>query len=70
MDCGSAILVTTSPAQNGAGSSPESEDDGLTIAQAEQFLAGGPLTLGWTTPSPNPRGTEQVYVYCWVTIGD
>ncbi|RYZ09891.1 MAG: hypothetical protein EOO73_03140 [Myxococcales bacterium] len=66
VDCGSALMVTPKSAELPL----EGDDFGFSAAQTEQFLAGGPLTLGWITQSPGARGNESVYVYCWVTIGD
>jgi hypothetical protein len=69
VDCGSAVVVTSNAEQLEAPAPPlGGDDDGFSLAQAEQFLAGGPLTLGWVTQSPSAGGS--VYVYCWVTIGD
>lgn len=67
VDCGSAVVA----ARDGARPSfAESDEGDFSAAQAEQFLAGAPLTLGWVTRSPGRAGGESVYVYCWVTIGD
>lgn len=67
---GSAVVVARGGGELGcplAGAS-ESEDFGWSDAQTAEFLAGGPLTLGWVTQSPEARGRENVYVCCWVTI--
>lgn len=68
VDCGSAVLVAPPGEPECSAPSLGGDDDAFSLAQAKQFLAGGPLTLGWVTPSPSAGGS--VYVYCWVTIGD
>jgi hypothetical protein len=71
VDCGSAVLVAhEGTSADSSGAWLDDEDGGFSAAQAAQFLAGGPLTLGWVTPSPSRAGSDSVYVYCWVTIGD
>jgi hypothetical protein len=69
VDCGSAVVVAPE-AEAPPCSAPSlgEEEYGFSLAEAQQFLAGGPLTLGWVTQSPSANGS--VYVYCWVTIGD
>lgn len=69
VDCGSAVVVSREPCA-AEPAATDAEDFGFSRAQTEQFLAGGPLTLGWVTKSPSRSGGESVYVYCWVTIGD
>lgn len=69
VDCGSAVLF----AENGA--APQecagAEDEPYwSAAQTEAFLAGGPVTFSWITPSARSPGGEQAYVCCWVTLGD
>jgi hypothetical protein len=49
-------------------SQDDSEELVWSEAQTAAFLAGEPLTLGWLTPAPSPRGDERAYVCCWVTV--
>jgi hypothetical protein len=45
-------------------------DDGWSDAQTAAFMAGEALTIGWMTQSREQRGTERVFVCCWITIED
>lgn len=52
------------------GNQDDAEDFVWSEAQTAAFLAGEPLTLGWISQSPAPRGNERAYVCCWVTVDD
>jgi hypothetical protein len=69
---GSAVVVAHGPAGPGCALVDDTEEDdiGWSDAQTAAFMAGDPLTLGWITQSLEPRGSERVYVCCWITIDD
>jgi hypothetical protein len=67
---GSAVVVAPSASQPGCALNDEddADDAGWSDAQTAAFMAGDPLTLGWVTQSPEQRGSERIYVCCWITI--
>ena len=69
---GSAVVVAQGPAEPGCALLNDAEEDdiGWSDAQTAAFMAGAPLTLGWITQSPEQRGSERVYVCCWISIDD
>lgn len=69
VDCGSAIVLSASGAVPGADLVQE-EEPFWSAAQTAEFLAGGPITFSFITPSPRSQAGEQAYVCCWVTLGD
>lgn len=69
VDCGSAVVLSKEGCA--AEVSAAADDEPLwSAAQTAEFLAGGPVTFSWITPSPRSQGAEQAYVCCWVTLGD
>jgi hypothetical protein len=66
---GCAVVVSR---EEELGTSTITQDDwddfSWSDAQTAAFLAGEPLTLGWASPSRPQPGSEQAYVYCWITI--
>jgi hypothetical protein len=69
VDCGSAIVLSASGAMPGADLAQE-EEPFWSAAQTAEFLAGGPISFSFITPSPRSQAGEQAYVCCWVTLGD
>lgn len=68
---GSAVVVARrgDEASCAAANASDADDFVWSEQQTAEFLAGGPLTLGWITQSPEPRGGEgSVYVCCWISI--
>jgi hypothetical protein len=71
VDCGSAVMLgAEAAAQLDCCGDTDSDEAAWSAAQAAAFLAGEPITFSWLTPSPSQRDGEQVYVCCWVTLGD
>jgi hypothetical protein len=69
VDGGSAVVLSHQGAAQLSCFAAEDES-AWSAAQAAAFLAGEPLTFSWITPSPSLHEGEQVYVCCWVTLGD
>jgi hypothetical protein len=69
---GSAVVVAQGPSDPACGLANDGDEDEVRWSDAETaaFMAGGPLTLGWITQSAEPRGSERVYVCCWISIDD
>lgn len=66
---GCAVVVSPGQELGDSSAKPDDSDDfAWSKAQTAAFLAGEPLTLGWMSRSPRQAGSEQAYVYCWVTI--
>jgi hypothetical protein len=73
VDCGSAVVVAPDAAELAclSASAADGDDDWTwTDEQTAEFLAGGPISLSWVAPSPDPCGQGQVYVCCWISVGD
>ncbi len=69
VDCGSAVMLAEKGAMPDECAGAEDEPF-WSPAQTAAFLAGGPVTFSWITPSPESQGGQQAYVCCWVTLGD
>jgi hypothetical protein len=69
---GSAVVVAQGPAEPDCGLGNEDDEDDIRWSDAETaaFMAGAPLKLGWLTQSAEARGSERVYVCCWISIDD
>jgi hypothetical protein len=69
---GSAVVVARGPIEPACLLADDAgeDDEGWSDAQTAAFMAGDPLTLGWITQSEERRGSERVYVCCWITIDD
>jgi hypothetical protein len=69
---GSAVVVAQGPAGPDCALIDDTDEDdtGWSDAETAAFMAGAPLTLGWITQSPEQRGSERVYVCCWISIDD
>jgi hypothetical protein len=72
VDCGSAVVVAPDAAELACLSASAADDDEWqwTDAHTAEFLAGGPIHFSWVAPSPEPHGRGQVYVCCWISVGD
>jgi hypothetical protein len=72
VDCGSAVVVAPDAAELACLSASAADEDEWqwTDAHTAEFLAGGPIRFSWVAPSPDPHGPGQVYVCCWISVGD
>lgn len=72
VDCGSAVVVAPDAAELAclSASAADEEEWQWTDEHTAEFLAGGPISFSWIAPSPHPHGQGQVYVCCWISVGD
>ena len=73
VDAGSAVLVARGnslPLGLPAVVPEDGDEFEWSPARTADFLAGGPLTLGWVTKTAEQPGSSGVYICCWVTVGD